>query len=113
MSIILVSYQFLFHRTCKIKLVIVDNIIIKQTPCQAFFWGCYGRIIYVLCVKIIGGQRMDEMGVERDVEKSHLRFQGRESLRWQRGNVIIVEGCLFLIRGWVIVRRLVLWHVRS
>ena len=53
------------------------------------------------------------MGVERDVEKSHLRFQGREDLRWQRGKVVTVEERLFLIGEWVSVRRLVLWPARS
>ena len=47
----------------------------------------------------------NEMGVERDVERSHLRFLGREELRWQRGDAITVEGYLFLIQEWAIVRR--------
>ena len=53
------------------------------------------------------------MGVERDVERSHLRFLGREGLRWQREDVIIVEGYLFLIRGWAIARKLVPLGVRG
>jgi len=55
----------------------------------------------------------DEMGVERDVEKSHLRFLGREEFRWQRGNVITVAEGLLLIREWVIVRRPVQWHAKG
>ena len=51
--------------------------------------------------------------MERHSEMSHLRFLRREELRWQRGDVIIVEGYLFLIPESANVRRLVLWPVRS
>ena len=46
-------------------------------------------------------------------EMGHLRFLGREELRWQRRGVIIVGGYLFLIQEWVIVRRPVLLCVRG
>jgi hypothetical protein len=53
------------------------------------------------------------MGVERDVERRHLRFLRREELRWQRGDVITVGGYLYLIQEWAIVRRLVALRVRG
>lgn len=69
---------------------------------------CYGRIICVLLGKIICGHRGEGVReVERDGDMSHLRSLRREDLRWQRKDVITVEGYLFLIRGWAIVRRLV------
>jgi len=39
----------------------------------------------------------DERGVERDAERSHLRFLRKEELRWQRGDAITVAEGLFLI----------------
>jgi len=53
------------------------------------------------------------MEVERDVERSHLRFLGRGELGWQRGDVITMEGYLVLIQEWVIVRRRVPIHARG
>lgn len=44
---------------------------------------------------------------------SHLRFHGKEELRWQRRGVTIVGLFLFLIQGWGIVRGLVVWLVRG
>ena len=51
--------------------------------------------------------------VERGLRVSHLRFERKEDLRWQRGDVVTVAEVLLLIGEWVIVRRLVLWPVRS
>jgi hypothetical protein len=51
--------------------------------------------------------------MEREADMSHLRFLRREDLRWKRRDVIIVEGCLFLIRGWAIARKLVPLRVRG
>jgi hypothetical protein len=51
--------------------------------------------------------------IEREVDMGHLRFLRKGDLRWQRRDVIIVEGCLFLIRGWAIVRKLVPLRVRG
>ena len=55
----------------------------------------------------------DEAGVERDGERSHLRFLRREEFKVVRGNVITVEGYLFLIQEWVIVRRPVQLHAKG
>lgn len=74
---------------------------------------CYGRIIYVLCVKIIYGHRGVEKEMESEGAVGHLRSLRREDLRWQRRDVITVAGCLFRIHGSVIVRRLVRFRVRS
>jgi hypothetical protein len=43
--------------------------------------------------------------IEREVNMSHLRFLRKGDVRWQRGDVITVEGYLFLIQEWAIVRR--------
>jgi hypothetical protein len=51
--------------------------------------------------------------IEREVRVGHLRFERKEDLRWERGNVVTVAGGLLVIGGWVIVRGLVLWPVRS
>jgi hypothetical protein len=45
--------------------------------------------------------------VERHVNMNHLRILRREELRWQRRDVVTVGGGSFLIREWVIVKRLV------
>jgi hypothetical protein len=81
---------------------------------RVFFWICYGRIICILFVKIICGHRRVEGEMERHVDMSHLRIMRREDLRWQRRrDVVTVGGGLLLIRGWVIVRRLVLLSARG
>jgi len=54
-----------------------------------------------------------EKEMENDGEMSHVRFLRREGLRWQRRDVIIVAGCMFLIQGWAIVRKLVPLRVRG
>ena len=51
--------------------------------------------------------------IQREADMSHLRFLRKGDLRWQRGNVITVEGYLFLIQEWVIVRRPVQWAARG
>ena len=60
---------------------------------------------------------MDREGFDREIERelrvSHLRFERKEDLRWQRGDVITVGESLLLIGEWVSVRRLVLWPARS
>ena len=43
--------------------------------------------------------------IEREADMSHLRFLRKGDVRWQRGDVITVEGYLFLIQEWVIVTR--------
>ena len=71
---------------------------------------CYGRIIYVLCVKIICGQKRLKRKIEREIRVGHLRVERKEDLRWRRGDVVTVAGDLLRIGEWVIVRRLV-WRV--
>ena len=51
--------------------------------------------------------------MERDVERSHLRFLRKGDLRWPRENVITVAEALLLIQEWGIVRRPVAMHARS
>jgi hypothetical protein len=55
---------------------------------------------------------MDREGLKREVERElrvgHLRFERKEDLRWQRGDVVTVAEGLLQIGEWVIVRKLVL-----
>jgi hypothetical protein len=60
-----------------------------------FYQKCYGRIISVLCVKIICGQRGVEGEIEREADISHLRF-----LR-KGGGKVAERKCHYCGRGFI------------
>jgi len=67
--VVRVDDQLFSHTLFPFKKLRVSN---PENLVKIFSACCYGRIIYVLCVKIICGQRGVEGEIEREADMSHL-----------------------------------------